>query len=105
MIHCFYVQADLCLTYRGHRHALQSHKDAHRGHKIGAFRGRVVHKWYFGHKIGRFCGRGMKIPDYPKLLSNASAESLNSKVKAFRSQFRSVRDIAFFIFRLAKIFA
>ena len=32
-------------------------------------------------------------------------ESFNAKVKAFRSQFRGVRDISFFIFRLAKIFA
>ena len=37
--------------------------------------------------------------------TNASAESFNAKVKAFRSQFRGVRDISFFIFRLAKIFA
>ena len=37
--------------------------------------------------------------------TNASAESFNAKVKAFRSQFRGVRDIPFFIFRLAKIFA
>ena len=29
----------------------------------------------------------------------------NAKVKAFRAQFRGVRDIPFFIFRLAKIFA
>ena len=37
--------------------------------------------------------------------TNASAESFNAKVKAFRSQFRGVRDVAFFIFRLSKIFA
>jgi transposase len=37
--------------------------------------------------------------------TNESAESFNAKVKAFRSQFRGVRDIPFFIFRLAKIFA
>ena len=37
--------------------------------------------------------------------TNASAESFNAKVKAFRAQFRDVRDIPFFIFRLAKIFA
>ena len=37
--------------------------------------------------------------------TNASAESFNAKVKAFRSQFRGVRCISFFIFRLAKIFA
>lgn len=37
--------------------------------------------------------------------TNASAESFNAKVKAFRSQFRGVRDISYFIFRLSKIFA
>jgi len=37
--------------------------------------------------------------------TNASAESFNAKVKAFRSQFRGVRDIPFFIFRIAKLFA
>lgn len=37
--------------------------------------------------------------------TNASAESFNAKVKAFRTQFRGVRDIPFFIFRLTKIFA
>ena len=37
--------------------------------------------------------------------TNASAESFNAKIKAFRSQFRGVRDIPFFIFRLTKLFA
>ena len=37
--------------------------------------------------------------------TNAAAESFNAKVKAFRSQFRGVRDISFFTFRLSKIFA
>ena len=37
--------------------------------------------------------------------TNAAAESFNAKVKAFRAQFRGVRDIPFFIFRLSKIFA
>ena len=32
------------------------------------------------------------------LAANASAESFNAKVKAFRLQFRGVRDIPFFIF-------
>ena len=36
--------------------------------------------------------------------TNAGAESFNAKVKAFRTQFRGVRDIPFFIFRLNKIF-
>lgn len=37
--------------------------------------------------------------------TNASAESFNAKIKAFRAQFRGVRDIPFFIFRLSKLFA
>jgi len=49
---------------------------------------------------------------YPEILNyfdnrstNASAESFNAKIKAFRSQFRGVRDITFFLFRLSKIYA
>lgn len=37
--------------------------------------------------------------------TNASAESFNSKIKAFRSSSRGVRDIPFFLFRLANIYA
>lgn len=37
--------------------------------------------------------------------TNASAESFNAKIKAFRSQFRGVADINFFLFRLTKLFA
>ena len=37
--------------------------------------------------------------------TNASAESFSAKVKAFRSQFRGVKDIPFFISRLTKLFA
>lgn len=36
--------------------------------------------------------------------TNASAESLNSKIKSFRSQLRSVSDLPFFMYRLSKIF-
>ena len=49
---------------------------------------------------------------HPKILNyfnnrstNASAESFNAKIKAFRSQFRGVSDINFFLFRLTKLFA
>lgn len=35
--------------------------------------------------------------------TNAFAESFNSKLKAFRNQFRGVRDIPFFLYRLAKL--
>ena len=37
--------------------------------------------------------------------TNASAESFNAKIKAFRAQFRGVRNVKFFLFRLAKIYA
>lgn len=37
--------------------------------------------------------------------TNASAESFNAKIKAFRRQFRGVRSIEFFLFRLAKLYA
>lgn len=37
--------------------------------------------------------------------TNAAAESFNAKVKAFRSQFRGVVDIPFFLFRLSKLCA
>ena len=36
--------------------------------------------------------------------TNASAESLNSMLKAFRSQLRGVRDIPFFFYRVSLIF-
>lgn len=37
--------------------------------------------------------------------TNASAESFNAKIKDFRRQFRGVRDIPFFLYRLTKIYA
>lgn len=37
--------------------------------------------------------------------TNASAESFNAKIKEFRAQFRGVRDVKFFLFRLTKLYA
>lgn len=37
--------------------------------------------------------------------TNASAESFNAKIKAFRTQFRGVRNVDFFLFRLTQIYA
>ena len=37
--------------------------------------------------------------------TKASAESFNAKIKAFRTQFRGVKNIEFFLFRLTNIFA
>ena len=49
---------------------------------------------------------------YPEILNffnnrstNASAESFNAKIKAFRATQRGVTDISFFLFRIAKIYA
>jgi len=36
--------------------------------------------------------------------TNASAESFNAKIKEFRAQFRGVRDVKFFLYRLTKLF-
>ena len=36
--------------------------------------------------------------------TNASAESFNAKIKAFRVQFRGVRNVGFFLFRLTRIY-
>ena len=37
--------------------------------------------------------------------TNAAAESFNAKIKAFRTQFRGVKDKLFFLYRLSKLFA
>ena len=42
---------------------------------------------------------------FDKRITNAPAESFNAKIMAFRSQFRSVRDMSFFLTRLSKIYA
>ena len=42
---------------------------------------------------------------FEERLTNASAESFNAKIKAFRTQFRGVGDIKFFMFRLATIYS
>lgn len=37
--------------------------------------------------------------------TNASAESFNAKIKAFRQNYRGVKDVNFFLFRLANLYA
>ncbi|MCL2042308.1 MAG: transposase, partial [Bacteroidales bacterium] len=37
--------------------------------------------------------------------TNASAESFNAKIKAFRATLRGIVDVDFFMFRLVKIYA
>lgn len=42
---------------------------------------------------------------FEQRLTNASAESFNAKIKTLRAQFRGVRDVKFFMFRLSKLYA
>ncbi|HJF92481.1 MAG TPA: transposase [Mediterranea massiliensis] len=42
---------------------------------------------------------------FEKRSTKAASESFNAKIKSFRSKFRGVKDKAFFLFRLAKIYA
>lgn len=48
---------------------------------------------------------GTIINYFKERLTNASAESFNAKIKALRSQFRGVRDIKFFMYRLAMLYS
>ena len=42
---------------------------------------------------------------FEQRLTNASAESFNTKIKGLRSQFRGVSDINFFMYRLTLLYA
>jgi len=41
---------------------------------------------------------------YDTFVTNASAESLNSKIKGFRSELHGVSSLTFFFYRVCKIF-
>ena len=66
--------------------------------------------WFVPEKLGYDCFRTVTntMQNYHETIlnyfvnreTNAFAESFNAKIKAFRAQFRGVRDIPFFIFRL-----
>ena len=73
-------------------------------------------RWYndvevFGHEgfnkvIETFENHNDTIINYfEERLTNASAESFNAKIKAFRTQFRGVGDIRFFMYRLATLYS
>ena len=85
----------------------KSHKDAARLN---------LAKWF--DRVSKLAGNAFQtvidtfINHYDTILNffvnrqtNASAESFNAKVKAFRSQFRGVSDIPFFLFRLSRLCA
>ena len=73
-------------------------------------------KWYnkveafgddgFSKVIETFENHNATIVNYfEDRLTNASAESFNAKIKAFRTQFRGVGDIKFFMYRLATLYS
>ena len=45
------------------------------------------------------------INHFEQRLTNASAESFNAKIKAFRTQFRGVGDVKFFMYRLSMLYS
>lgn len=60
----------------------------------------------FAHLLETFENHNKTILNFfERRLTNASAESFNAKVKAFRTQFRGVGNIKFFMFRLATQYA
>ena len=74
-----------------------------------------IQKWYV--KVGEFDNKAFNdiaaamydredeiLNYFVNRSTNASAESLNAKIKDFRAQLRGVIDKKFFIFRLVKIF-
>ena len=76
---------------------------------------RSIKKWYA--KVGEFDNKAFNdiaaamydredeiLNYFVNRSTNASAESLNAKIKDFRAQLRGVIDKKFFIFRLVKIF-
>lgn len=76
----------------------------------------ILARWYndveafgnneFNKVLETFENHNTTIVNYfERRLTNASAESFNAKIKAFRTQFRGVGDIKFFMFRLASLYA
>ena len=60
----------------------------------------------FSKVIETFENHNATIINYFKgRLTNASAESFNAKIKAFRTQFRGGGDIRFFMYRLATLYS
>ena len=60
----------------------------------------------FSKVLETFENNSLTIINYfERRLTNASAESFNAKIKAFRTQFRGVGDIRFFMFRLATLYS
>ena len=60
----------------------------------------------FNKVLDTFSSHSTTIINYfEERLTNASAESFNAKIKAFRNQLRGVADVKFFLFRLAMLYA
>ena len=67
--------------------------------------------FYHLHRPSCFLGTFTEYPYleivnfFDRRSTNAASESFNAKIKEFRTQFRGVKDRAFFLFRLTKIYA
>ena len=85
------------------------------GYYMADIRGKKLHGWY--KTVNRCTIREVKsardairsreenvLNYFIARSTNASAESLNSKMKAFRAQLRGVSDLPFFMYRLSTIF-
>ena len=96
---------ETCLS-TGEVYTILSNKEAGR---------KSIKKWYA--KVGEFDNKAFNdiaaamydredeiLNYFVNRSTNASAESLNAKIKDFRAQLRGVIDKKFFIFRLVKIF-
>ena len=60
----------------------------------------------FNKVLDTFSNHSTTIINYfEERLTNASAESFNATIKAFRSQLRGVANVKFFMFRLARLYA
>ena len=63
----------------------------------------------YGAKVGlgnmRVKAENRMVTYFERRSTNAASESFNAKIKNFRSLFRGVKDRAFFLFRLSKIYA
>ena len=85
------------------------------GYYMADIRGKKLHGWY--KTVNRCTIREVKsardairsredkvLNYFIERSTNASAESLNSKMKGFRARLRGVSDLPFFMYRLCQIF-
>jgi transposase len=101
-----YQAYKLSMMYRNIYETAKSKKEANQ--RISSWHKKVKEK-----KLESFITTAESIDNHKETIlnffknrtTNALAESFNSKIKAFRSMFRGIRDLNFFIYRVSLIFA